>query len=114
MSASAAVGLGETGIALRQEHRFLADEIDHVQLVASARSEAWLEPRAERRNPRNTATTANSIYFGVAKALVNGTVTLAGMTLEALKQAEVLRKFSPNSASPPYKAATGPPSKRAG
>lgn len=76
---------------LRRAHRLQVDDIRSIHVVAGPRSKAWLEPAEERRHPRNAATAANSIFFGVAKALANGDVVLADMTLDGLQQPEALR-----------------------
>jgi 2-methylcitrate dehydratase PrpD len=65
-------------------------EIKKIHLHVTRYEKAWLEPIEERRRPHNAATAANSIFFGVAKTLVNGNVTLADFTPRGLEQAEVL------------------------
>lgn len=79
----------EAAIELRREHRVAVDDISAIHLDVSPRNQAWLEPSTERRHPHNAATAANSIYFGVAKALANGNVTLADVTPEGLEQKDV-------------------------
>lgn len=77
-------------IELREEHQIVAADIASVHVEAAPLSKTWLEPVAERRRPHNAATAANSIFFGVAKALANGNVTLADVTAEGLEQHEAL------------------------
>ena len=81
----------EACMELRRQNRFDAAEIAHIQLRAAPHAKAWLEPVKERRYPKNAATAANSIFFGVAKTLVNGTMTLADFTPEGLVQPAVLK-----------------------
>jgi 2-methylcitrate dehydratase PrpD len=64
--------------------------IKKIHLHVTRYEKAWLEPIEERRRPHNAATAANSIFFGVAKTLVNGNVTLADFTPQGLAQPEVL------------------------
>jgi 2-methylcitrate dehydratase PrpD len=77
-------------IELRERHQITAADIASVHVEAAPLSKAWLEPRAERQRPHNAATAANSIFFGVAKALANGNVTLADVTAVGLEQREAL------------------------
>ena len=51
----------------------------------------WCEPIEERRRPPNPASAANSIVYGIAKALVNGHVGLRDFTDEGLVQKDALR-----------------------
>src|SRR6185503_6542476 len=71
-------------------HRIQCGYIVRIRLLASLRDKAWLEPAAERRRPGNAATAANSIFFGVAKTLANGSVALADFTPAGLAQPDVL------------------------
>lgn len=80
----------EAAIDLRRTHRFAASEIAAIHLQASPKNEAWLEPREQRCHPKSAATAANSIYFGVAKGLANGTVTLADVTGAGLSQPDAV------------------------
>lgn len=75
---------------LRQRHRLDPSAIARVRVVAGEPSRAWLEPEKERRRPANGATAANSIFFGVAKALVNGDVTLADFSDDGLVEQRAL------------------------
>ena len=70
--------------------RFHAAEIERVAVTVAPQAKAWLHPDAERRRPRNAATAANSIFFGVAKTLVNAGLTLADFTPAGLAQPEAL------------------------
>lgn len=60
-------------------------EIEAVEVVGNSHLRAWCEPLEERRRPRNAATAGNSIPFCVAKGLVHGTVTLADLTDDGLR-----------------------------
>lgn len=69
--------------------RMAADGLDiagigEVRIIGHGSIRPWCEPVAERRRPQNAASAANSIPFGVAKALCNGDVTLADFTDEGL------------------------------
>jgi len=80
----------EASLQLRQQNKLDPAAIRRVQLRAGPQAKAWLEPVAERRRPRNAATAANSIFFAVAKSLLNGDVTLADFTPRGLGQPEML------------------------
>jgi 2-methylcitrate dehydratase PrpD len=67
------------------------DQIDRIHIHGGVHIKAWCEPIEERRNPRNSAAAANSIFFAVAKALANGRVVLADFTAAGLSQAEVIQ-----------------------
>jgi 2-methylcitrate dehydratase PrpD len=75
----AGIELGNRGIR--------AAEIKSVEIVGHGHVRPWCEPLAERRRPSNAATAANSIPFGVAKALSRGDVTLADFTEAGLADA---------------------------
>jgi 2-methylcitrate dehydratase PrpD len=81
----------EASLRIRDELQFNPDAIRRIRLKVGPAAMPWLEPADERRRPRNAATAANSVYFGVAKALANGTVTLSDMTPDGLAQAAALR-----------------------
>lgn len=74
----------EASLALRVRHRIAPGSIHSIHARASSHTVAWLDPA--RRHPANAATAANSIYFGIAKALANGDVTLTDITAEGLRQ----------------------------
>lgn len=78
----------EACLKLRKE--VAPSQIARIRLHVTNYEKAWLEPIEERRRPHNAATAANSIFFGVAKTLVNGNVTLADFTPQGLAQPEVL------------------------
>lgn len=71
-------------LELRKAHRLDAASIASVHIAAGEASRAWLFPERERRCPDNGATAANSIFFGVAKALANGRVTIEDLSDEGL------------------------------
>jgi 2-methylcitrate dehydratase PrpD len=57
-----------------------AEQIDKIVIAGHERARAWCEPAAERRAPANGASAANAVPFCVAKAFLNGAVTLADFT----------------------------------
>lgn len=65
--------------------------IRHVQIRGGEPIQPFCEPLAARQRPQNAAAAANSVYFAVAKALVNGKVTLGDFTSSGLHQAEVVK-----------------------
>jgi 2-methylcitrate dehydratase PrpD len=65
--------------------------IERVHLRGGPRLRHHCEPIEERRKPPNSSAAGDSIFFGVAKALVNREINLASFTPEGLGQAEVLR-----------------------
>lgn len=72
----AALTLAEDGVR--------AAAIRSVLIVGPSHIRPWCEPLPERRRPRNPATAANSIPFGVARALARGQVTLADFTPDGI------------------------------
>jgi len=56
-----------------------------VEIIGDKHIRPWCEPAEERHAPKNPASAANSIPFGVAKALANGDLMLKDFTLEGLK-----------------------------
>jgi 2-methylcitrate dehydratase PrpD len=77
-------------LSSRAQLKFPTAAIERIQLRVPRREASWLEPAAERRRPANAATAANSIFFGIAKALCNGAFTLADVTQDGLRQASAL------------------------
>lgn len=71
---------------LRREHAIAPSEIAAIRLGVAPMNVPWLEPEVERRHPQNAATAANSIFFAVAKALVNGSVTLADVSAQGIRE----------------------------
>jgi 2-methylcitrate dehydratase PrpD len=71
-------------LELARAHRLDPSAIERVVLRVGPEVVTWLEPAADRRHPRSAATAANSIFFGIAKALANGDVTLEDFTAESL------------------------------
>jgi 2-methylcitrate dehydratase PrpD len=59
-------------------------DIRRVQVIGHSHIRPWCEPLEERRRPRNAAAAANSVLFGVAKALCNGDVMLRDFTAAGL------------------------------
>jgi 2-methylcitrate dehydratase PrpD len=81
----------EAAIDLVRRQGLRPTEIQHVQLCGAPEIQAWFEPVEERKRPRDIATAGNSVFFGVAKALANGQVTLGDFTARGLMQPEALR-----------------------
>jgi len=77
----------EAAVTLRSTHRLEASQIERIHFHAGPRSREWIEPLGGRRHPANAAAAANSIPFGIAKAFVNGNVTLSDFTPDGMKQA---------------------------
>jgi 2-methylcitrate dehydratase PrpD len=64
--------------ALKVRQRIVSSVgVTGVTVVGDAKVSPWVEPRQERCRPTNGAAAANSIPFLVAKALVQGSVTLS-------------------------------------
>ncbi|HTE86566.1 MAG TPA: MmgE/PrpD family protein [Dehalococcoidia bacterium] len=80
----------EAALQIARSHSLRAQDIGHVRLRAAPAARAWLEPAEQRRRPATAAAAANSIYFGVAKAFVNGGVSLRDFTPAGLAQPEAL------------------------
>jgi 2-methylcitrate dehydratase PrpD len=70
----------EAALELKEEHLLTPDRIDRVEFRGPPRIRHWCEPVEERRIPLNAANAANSIFFGIANALVHGEVTLEQFT----------------------------------
>ena len=81
----------EAGLQLRNEDGVAPEDIVAFRLTGHPSSRNWFEPVEERQQPSSAASAANSVYFGAAKALANGAVTLSDFTSEGLGQQEVLR-----------------------
>lgn len=87
----------EAGLQLRNEDGVDPEDIVELRLTGHPDSKNWFEPVEERRQPGSAASAANSIYFGAAKALTNGAVTLADFTPDGLGQPEALKLASKGS-----------------
>jgi 2-methylcitrate dehydratase PrpD len=59
--------------------------INEVNITGPSSIRTWTEPVEIRRRPPNSPAAANSIQFGVAKALCHGAVTLADFTAEGIQ-----------------------------
>ena len=79
IEAAAEIAAGIAGRGLR------ASGIEAVEVAGHSHLRAWCEPLDKRRRPDNAAAAGNSIPFCVAKALVHGTVTLADLTEQGLR-----------------------------
>ena len=67
-----------------------AADVQAVVAHAGAALRPWCEPIEERRRPPNPTSAANSIVYGIAKALTNGQVVLGDFTSAGLLQDEAL------------------------
>jgi 2-methylcitrate dehydratase PrpD len=76
----------EAALGLAERERLPAAAIAGVHLRGGPDIAFCCEPAAVRKRPPTTAAAANSVYYGVAKALVNGRVGLADFTPEGLRQ----------------------------
>jgi 2-methylcitrate dehydratase PrpD len=81
----------EASLDLVHRQGVRSTEIQQVQLRGAPTIRAWFEPMEERKRPQDVATAGNSPFFGVAKALANGQVTLGDFTPSGLQQPEALR-----------------------
>ena len=63
-------------LTLLAQHGLDWHEIDSVVVQGGDHLRTFSEPVESRRRPANPATAANSVFFAVAKALVNGEVVL--------------------------------------
>jgi 2-methylcitrate dehydratase PrpD len=81
----------EAALSLARTHEIDPVAIERVRLTGGPRILHHCEPIPERRRPPDAASAADSIIFGVAKALTNRELTLADFTPEGLSQPGVLR-----------------------
>jgi len=81
----------EAALALAAEHRLREDEIADVHVVGGSYIRTFCEPLATRLRPQTGVEAEDSIFFGVAKALVNQRVTLADFQPKGLAQSETVR-----------------------
>jgi 2-methylcitrate dehydratase PrpD len=65
-------------------------EIDAVIASGGLEYRQWCEPIDKKRAPENAASAANSVPFGIGKALVHGTVSPGDFTPEGLRDPEAL------------------------
>jgi 2-methylcitrate dehydratase PrpD len=77
--------------ALQLYERGRIPEIDTVEIVGPKHVRDWCEPLYERRHPANAAAAADSVIFGVAKALAHGKVTLADFKEDGVRDATAAR-----------------------
>jgi 2-methylcitrate dehydratase PrpD len=80
----------EAALDLCKTHSLKAPGIRSVHIRGGRPAQHWIEPAEERKRPANGAAAANSVYFAVAKALVNGEVSLSDFTPEGLVQPDAL------------------------
>jgi 2-methylcitrate dehydratase PrpD len=76
--------------ALELAARHPLDAIEEVHVRGGNHIRTFCEPLAVRQQPRTSVEAEDSIFFGVAKALVNGAVTLADFQPDGLRQPETL------------------------
>ncbi|HZT07673.1 MAG TPA: MmgE/PrpD family protein [Chloroflexota bacterium] len=81
----------EAALNLRRTHGLSADVVARVEFTGGERMRHWCEPLEERRAPASGATAANSIFFGIANALVHGAVTLERFSPAGLSDPSVRR-----------------------
>jgi 2-methylcitrate dehydratase PrpD len=81
----------EAALSLANTYKIDPADIQRVRLSGGPGIVHHCEPIAERRRPPDAASAADSILFGVAKALTNRELTLSAFTPEGLSQPEVLR-----------------------
>jgi 2-methylcitrate dehydratase PrpD len=79
----------EAALELATSHP--SDAIDAVHIRGGNHIRTFCEPLATRQQPQTSVEAEDSIFFGVAKALVNRAVTLADFQPEGLRQPETLQ-----------------------
>jgi 2-methylcitrate dehydratase PrpD len=80
----------EAALELVENHGVETEAIDRIHIQGGSHIQPWCEPIAERQKPKNAAAAANSVFFAVSKAFVNGKVTLGDFTAEGLQQSEAV------------------------
>ncbi|MFN0070785.1 MAG: MmgE/PrpD family protein [Chloroflexota bacterium] len=77
---------------LRDELDLNPDDVSDIHIRGGAHARTFCEPEAKRKRPSSPVEGEDSIYFTTAKALANGTVTLADLqpTDQGLRQPEAL------------------------
>jgi 2-methylcitrate dehydratase PrpD len=81
----------EAALELRGLAGFDPLAIEAIQIRGGPHIRIFCEPTATRQRPATAVEAGDSIFFGVAKALVNGTVTLADLQPAGLRQPEALQ-----------------------
>jgi 2-methylcitrate dehydratase PrpD len=79
----------EAALELAASHPL--DAIEEVHIRGGNHIRTFCEPLAVRQQPRTSVEAEDSIFFGVAKALVNRAVTLADFQPEGLRQPETVQ-----------------------
>ena len=80
----------EAACTLAQRHQLAQDDVQRVMVRGNNHFLNWVEPVAERQRPPNAASAANSVQFGVGKALAHKTVGLSDFTREGLEDPAAL------------------------
>jgi len=75
----------EAALDIAHEQLLEVHNIARVRLVGNPSIRAWFEPAEKRKRPETSPAAANSVYFAVAKALVNGRLTLDDFTRAGLR-----------------------------
>jgi 2-methylcitrate dehydratase PrpD len=73
-------------LGLLSDKKLDIESIRHVLVRGGNHIRPFCEPAEERRRPQNAATAANSIFFVVAKILLNKRLSLADFTSDGLCQ----------------------------
>lgn len=81
----------DAAVQLVERERLDVTAINDVHLRGGPELSHCCEPVELRKKPQTAAAAANSIFFPVAKVLVNGPLTLGDFTPSGLRQAGVLR-----------------------
>ena len=83
--------LVDATLQLVNDHKTQSPAIEHVHLRGGRDIGHCCEPVDLRKKPPTSTAASNSIFFPVAKVLVNGNLTLADFTPDGLRQPEALR-----------------------
>jgi 2-methylcitrate dehydratase PrpD len=81
----------EAALALASERRVRPEEVAAVHLTGQEHIRTFCEPAATRQAPHTSVEAEDSIPFCTAKALANGSLGLADLQGEGLRQPEALR-----------------------
>jgi 2-methylcitrate dehydratase PrpD len=84
----------EAALSLMQEHKLAARHIERVHLHVGPWGKVMCEPAEMRRHPPSASAAMNSIPFIVAKAIVNGRISLGDFQDQGRSQAAALAMAS--------------------